>query len=84
MSTFSVTYQDTRDYLAKIDREQVVALLTPVFPDLDLPGSPDGVLQSLLNSAIKAADATALWLREEIYPHAEETDSELHNFRATI
>ncbi|WP_195165904.1 hypothetical protein [Mycobacteroides abscessus] len=80
--TFQITYQDTRDYLAKIERSRVVELLGPIFPDLDVAAQSDRVLASLLNSALKSGDDTSLDLREAIYPHAKETDSELHNFRA--
>lgn len=80
--TFHVTYQDTRDYLATVERGRVVELLGPVFPDLDVAAQSDKVLASLLNSAVKSGDDASLELREAIYPHAKETDSELHNFRA--
>ncbi|SHQ48739.1 hypothetical protein [Mycobacteroides abscessus] len=80
--TFQITYQDTRDYLVKIERSRVVQLLVPVFPDLDVAAQPDRVLASLLNSAVKAGDPASLEVREAIHPYAEETDSELHNFRA--
>lgn len=80
--TFQITYQDTRDYLAKIERSRVVELLGPIFPDLDVAAQSDRVLASLLDSALKSGDDTSLDLREAIYPHAKETDSELHNFRA--
>lgn len=81
---FHITYQDTRDYVARLDRTQVMELLAPAFPDLDIPTYNDAALASLLNSAVKAGDDASLDLREAIYPCAEETDAELHNFRAAI
>ncbi|WP_100514208.1 hypothetical protein [Mycobacteroides abscessus] len=84
MPRFRVTYQDTRDYVARLNRTQVMELLARAFPGLNVSTYTDDALASLLNSAVKAGDDDSLELREAIYPLAEETNAELHNFRAAI
>lgn len=81
MTTFHVTYQETRDYLAHLDRAQVVKLLEPVYPDLDIPSYTNAQLAALLNAAVKVDD-NGPQLHEAIHQHAEQSSTPVHNFWA--
>lgn len=84
MSVFKVTYKETLDLEACLNRDRVLELLAPVYPDLELDAQSNGVLASLLNSAIQAGPDASLDLRDAITEEASETDSCLHDFRAEL